>query len=213
MQCELKSKMPGCAGSTSLNRPFFAALEAFCRAYCTLVGSHRSVRSVGPSGDGTARKLPKAVQEFHTYITNNAGFIPNYGPTPESMSRCATHKRLAIDRAGPPGDLATGHGHGMGLVRIRRPFQGAVVGGPGLPCFRIDDTSAIFQHSRQLLWVREVRSGFQEEHAFAVRLWLNWQLRARIIRLHRTYALDHTQIFIIIHAIWGEKSHLQLVSA
>jgi hypothetical protein len=33
------------------NKPesaFFAALEAFCRAYCTLIGSHRSVRAVGP---------------------------------------------------------------------------------------------------------------------------------------------------------------------
>src|SRR5713101_3122386 len=82
--------MPGCAGSTSLNRPFFAALEAFCRAYCTLVGSHRSVRSVGPSGDGTARKLLKAVKEFHTYITNNAGFIPNYGERYRHGERIST---------------------------------------------------------------------------------------------------------------------------
>jgi hypothetical protein len=35
--------------------------------------------SLGPRGDGTARKPLKAVQEFHTYITNNAGVIPNYG--------------------------------------------------------------------------------------------------------------------------------------
>jgi len=90
MQCSLKSKMPGCASSTSLNRPFFAALKAFCRAYCTLVGSHRSVRSVGPSGDGTARKLLKAVQEFHTYITNNAGFIPNYGERYRHGERIST---------------------------------------------------------------------------------------------------------------------------
>src|SRR5262249_2148724 len=81
--------------------------------------------------------------------------------------RCATNKSLAIDRAGPPGDLATWHGHGMGLVRIRRPCQGPVVGGPGLPYFQIDGTPAIFQHIRQLLWVREVWSGFQEEHAAA----------------------------------------------
>jgi hypothetical protein len=27
----------------------------------------------------TARKLLKAVEEFHTYIENNQGFIPNYG--------------------------------------------------------------------------------------------------------------------------------------
>jgi len=31
------------------------------------------------TGDGTARKLYKAVEEFHTYIKNNKGFIPNYG--------------------------------------------------------------------------------------------------------------------------------------
>ena len=35
--------------------------------------------AIATSGDGTARKLCKAVEEFHTYITNNAGFIPNYG--------------------------------------------------------------------------------------------------------------------------------------
>jgi hypothetical protein len=30
-------------------------------------------------GDRIARKLLKAVEEFHTYIENNQGFIPNYG--------------------------------------------------------------------------------------------------------------------------------------
>jgi hypothetical protein len=35
--------------------------------------------AVATSGHGTARKLLKAVEEFHTYIGNNAGFIPNYG--------------------------------------------------------------------------------------------------------------------------------------
>src|SRR6266542_3601348 len=35
--------------------------------------------AVANSGDGTARKLLKAVEEFHTYIENNKGFIPNYG--------------------------------------------------------------------------------------------------------------------------------------
>ena len=35
--------------------------------------------AVATSGDSTARKLLKAVEEFHTYINNNAGFIPNYG--------------------------------------------------------------------------------------------------------------------------------------
>jgi hypothetical protein len=31
------------------------------------------------TGDGTARKLFKAVEEFHTYIDRNRAFIPNYG--------------------------------------------------------------------------------------------------------------------------------------
>jgi hypothetical protein len=31
------------------------------------------------TGDGTARKLLKAVQEFHTYIDCNRAFIPNDG--------------------------------------------------------------------------------------------------------------------------------------
>ena len=35
--------------------------------------------AVATSGHGTARKLLKAVEEFHTYIENNQGFIPNYG--------------------------------------------------------------------------------------------------------------------------------------
>jgi hypothetical protein len=35
--------------------------------------------AVATSGHGTARKLLKAVEEFHTYIANNQGFIPNYG--------------------------------------------------------------------------------------------------------------------------------------
>src|SRR5262249_36125149 len=35
--------------------------------------------AVAPSHDGTARKLLKAVAECHTYIKNNAGFLPNYG--------------------------------------------------------------------------------------------------------------------------------------
>jgi hypothetical protein len=60
MPCEIKSKMPGCAGSTRLNRPFFAALEAFCRAYCTLVESHRSVRSVGPDPLSTVSRPRRA---------------------------------------------------------------------------------------------------------------------------------------------------------
>src|SRR5262245_16307675 len=35
--------------------------------------------AVVTSGDGTSRKLLKVAEEFHMYITNNAGFIPNYG--------------------------------------------------------------------------------------------------------------------------------------
>jgi hypothetical protein len=31
------------------------------------------------TGDGTTRKLLKAVEEFHTYIERNRAFIPNYG--------------------------------------------------------------------------------------------------------------------------------------
>jgi hypothetical protein len=35
--------------------------------------------AVATSGHATARKLLKAVEDFHTYIENNGGFIPNYG--------------------------------------------------------------------------------------------------------------------------------------
>jgi hypothetical protein len=35
--------------------------------------------AVVTSGDATGCKLLKAVEEFHTYINNNASFIPNYG--------------------------------------------------------------------------------------------------------------------------------------
>jgi hypothetical protein len=35
--------------------------------------------AVVATGDGTARKLLKAVEEFHTYIERNRAFIPNYG--------------------------------------------------------------------------------------------------------------------------------------
>jgi hypothetical protein len=31
------------------------------------------------TGDATARKLLKTVEEFHTYIDRNRAFIPNYG--------------------------------------------------------------------------------------------------------------------------------------
>ena len=42
------------------------------------------------SKDGTVRKLLKAVEEFHTYITNNAGFIPNYGERYRHGERIST---------------------------------------------------------------------------------------------------------------------------
>ena len=35
--------------------------------------------AVATTGDATARKLLKAVEEFHTYIERNRAFIPNYG--------------------------------------------------------------------------------------------------------------------------------------
>jgi hypothetical protein len=35
--------------------------------------------AVATSGHGATRKLLKAIEEFYTYIDNNAGFIPNYG--------------------------------------------------------------------------------------------------------------------------------------
>jgi hypothetical protein len=46
--------------------------------------------AVATSGDGTARKLLKAVEEFHTYIDNNAGFIPNYGERYHQGERIST---------------------------------------------------------------------------------------------------------------------------
>ena len=46
--------------------------------------------AVANTGDGTARRLPKAVEEFHTYITNNAGFIPNYGERYRHGERIST---------------------------------------------------------------------------------------------------------------------------
>jgi hypothetical protein len=46
--------------------------------------------AVVTSGDGTARKLLKVVEEFHTYITNNASFIPNYGERYQHGERIST---------------------------------------------------------------------------------------------------------------------------
>jgi len=42
------------------------------------------------TGDGTARKLYKAVEEFHTYIANNKCFIPNYGERYRAGERIST---------------------------------------------------------------------------------------------------------------------------
>jgi hypothetical protein len=46
--------------------------------------------AVATSGHGTARKLLKAVEEFHTYIQNNGGFIPNYGERYRAGERIST---------------------------------------------------------------------------------------------------------------------------
>jgi hypothetical protein len=41
-------------------------------------------------GDGTARKLLKVVEEFHTYIERNRAFIPNYGERYRAGERIST---------------------------------------------------------------------------------------------------------------------------
>jgi hypothetical protein len=46
--------------------------------------------AVAMSDHGTARKLLKAVEEFHTYIANNQGFIPNYGERYRAGERIST---------------------------------------------------------------------------------------------------------------------------
>jgi hypothetical protein len=46
--------------------------------------------AVATSGQATARKLLKAVEEFHTYIENNAGFILNYGERYRHGERIST---------------------------------------------------------------------------------------------------------------------------
>jgi hypothetical protein len=46
--------------------------------------------AVANSSDATARKLLKAVEEFHTYIANNKGFIPNYGERYRAGERIST---------------------------------------------------------------------------------------------------------------------------
>jgi hypothetical protein len=46
--------------------------------------------AVATSGHATARKLLKAVEEFHTYVANNQGFIPNYGERYRNGERIST---------------------------------------------------------------------------------------------------------------------------
>jgi hypothetical protein len=46
--------------------------------------------AVATRGHGTARKLLKVVEEFHTYIANNQGFIPNYGERYRAGERIST---------------------------------------------------------------------------------------------------------------------------
>ena len=46
--------------------------------------------AVANDGHATARKLLKAVEEFHTYIANNKGFIPNYGECYHAGERIST---------------------------------------------------------------------------------------------------------------------------
>jgi hypothetical protein len=46
--------------------------------------------AVATTGDGTARKLLKAIEEFHTYIERNRAFIPNYGERYRCGERIST---------------------------------------------------------------------------------------------------------------------------
>jgi hypothetical protein len=46
--------------------------------------------AVAISGNDTARKLLKAVEDFCTYIKNNQGFIPNYGERFRAGERIST---------------------------------------------------------------------------------------------------------------------------
>ena len=46
--------------------------------------------AVATSGHRTARKLLKAVAEFHMYIENSQGFIPNYGERYRNGERIST---------------------------------------------------------------------------------------------------------------------------
>jgi len=46
--------------------------------------------AVAITGDATARKLLKAIEEFHTYIERNRAFIPNYGERYRCGERIST---------------------------------------------------------------------------------------------------------------------------
>ena len=46
--------------------------------------------AVATRGHGTARRLLKAVEEFHTYLANNKGFIPSYGERYRHGERIST---------------------------------------------------------------------------------------------------------------------------
>ena len=46
--------------------------------------------AVANNGNDTTQKVLKAVEEFHTYIANNKGFIPNYGERYRAGERIST---------------------------------------------------------------------------------------------------------------------------
>ena len=46
--------------------------------------------AVAATSNNTARKLLKAVEEFHTFIEHNQGFIPNYGERYRHGERIST---------------------------------------------------------------------------------------------------------------------------
>jgi hypothetical protein len=54
------------------------------------------------TGDGTARKLFKAMEEFHTYIDRNRAFIPNDGERYHIPSDLVVDRRTAYVEAVQP---------------------------------------------------------------------------------------------------------------
>jgi hypothetical protein len=50
----------------------------------------RDLDVAAATGDSIARKLLKAVEEFHTYIARNRAFIPNYGERYRNRGRIST---------------------------------------------------------------------------------------------------------------------------